>query len=108
MLRGREQKPHRYLRFSLKGCPTAQSGGRSGDWGQIYLDERSRRTENPVLSSRPTLLLVSWHVPQNSLFIMGIPDAASSRKLKRGEVLDTQRLSCLQRVQGTCSFTADS
>lgn len=35
---------------------------------------------------------------------MGTADAASSRKLKTGEVVKTQSHSCLQTVQGTFCF----
>lgn len=99
MLRQWGQKPHRHLHLRhLKGSPTAKSSVRSGDWWQIYLDETSRKAKNPVLSSRPALHLVSFHMPQNSLFIMGTQDASSSRKLKTGEVLETPSCFCLQTV----------
>lgn len=41
---------------------------------------------------------------KKSLLIMGTADAASSRKLKTGEVVKTQSHSCLQTVQGTFCF----
>lgn len=40
--------------------------------------------------------------------MLGIADASSSRKIKTGEVLKTEKYSGLQTVQGNCSFISEA